>query len=167
MIRKALIGAAMVAATLLGSTPSAQAWTKVKNNSANMIWVAYAHIAMEGVGCGYTTCRQGDAVNFSNAYRVRGWWGIAPGGSATVNGNAHHNATRHQVYAEDAFGNWWGGDGRIHGVFRPQAFDYCKRNLGEQWWGPPGSVWTDFFEVPVARCCGFWCGGVNYTQGLN
>jgi hypothetical protein len=164
MIKKLMLGMAVLAATI-GATPAAQAWTKIKNNTPNQIFVSYGVISIGGVGCGYWTCRRGN----SNGHRFRGWWGIAPGGTATVNGEAHHNATAHYVWGEDSLGHFWGGGGLVSGIMRPNAFDYCRNDPTlANWWGPAGSVAVDFFRInpPGSSCCGFWCSPVNFTQGL-
>ncbi|HEX6245667.1 MAG TPA: DUF1036 domain-containing protein [Polyangiales bacterium] len=130
--------------------PSAHAWTKVKNNTPNTISLAYAFSSVSGVGCGYSTCGGG--------WKSKGWWNIAPGGTVTINGQAHHNAD-HQYYAQDTQGRKWRGGGRAFEL-RNTPFDFCNQGLF------PGTWQEVFKKISGSRCCGFWCSPVNWTETL-
>lgn len=146
-----------VFACLVCEVSGAEASTKFKNNTPNPVWVAYAHSADQGAGCGYNDgC--GGATHLSGSYKVQGWWQIAPGGTVTVNGHAHHNA-RHQYYAEDGLGHVWQGGGFVFAT-NWEAFTRCGNSF------PFGSINRTFRQLSNSTCCGFWCSPVNYTLTL-
>lgn len=130
--------------------PSAHAWTKVKNNTPTTVSFAYAFSSVSGIGCGYSTCGGG--------WKSTGWWNIAPGGTVTINGQAHHNAI-HQYYAQDQAGRKWRGGGRAFEL-RNSSFDFCNQGLNP-------ANWQEVFKVMSgSRCCGFTCSPVNFTLTL-
>lgn len=144
---------------LLGSAQQAQAWTKVRNDTPNPIFLLYALSADSGLGCGYDDpCT--DDVESSH---ITGWFVVQPGQSLQINGNSHHNGI-HEMYAEDDFGHSWTGDnGFIPGFPRPQSIDACFYIAPDI----AGSTWyPSFMMYPQEDCCGFLCGPEDWEEKL-
>lgn len=131
--------------------PSAHAWTKVKNSTPTTITLAYAFSSVSGIFCGYSTCGGG--------WKTIGWFNIAPGGTVTINGQAHHNA-EHYYYAQDQAGHKWRGNGGKSFELRNAKFEFCNQGIH------PGQWVENFNVITRGTCCGATCSPVNFTQTL-
>jgi len=142
------------AASLSCVTAPAAASTKFHNSTGNTIWAAHAFDSVSGLGCGYS-----DGCPSSS--RVKGWFPIAPGGTATVDSRGWGNA-RHEIYAEDGLGHFWEGDSAY--VVPNDAFDRCQY---DDWlYAQPTSNYYYFRLVRNTTCCGIGCPGdktYNFT----
>lgn len=133
-------------------TPDAGAWLKFHNDYSSGIWTAHAYASTNGLFCGYDDGCPGDSYNAG--WRVKGWWRVEPGGTATVDGETYHNAW-HQYYAEADDGAWWGGDASYMPV-RNAAYNWCGNATGE--------YYPQFYWLATSRCCGTCLGWTdNFT----
>jgi uncharacterized membrane protein len=146
------MGAALMLAAAAGD---AHAWMKVKNNTPNTIWFVHAFASTSGFGCGYDDGCTGE----NGEWAVQHWWGVAPGGTATVQSQNFGNAW-HQYYAEDDFGHFWAGDGENVCLWwngNGMCSDLCDTNAYTQ---------VNLRRLRDTRCCGLGCSPDNYTLTL-
>jgi uncharacterized membrane protein len=143
---------------LMGSKP-AHAWTKVKNNTNNVVFVSHAFASVSSIFCGWSDGCNGAGVQ---DWRVEGWWAIAGGGgSVTVHGSGYGNAL-HDIFAEDEFGHRWDANspGATPGQWFtdiPQtAFGFCEDGITNNNPLPPRRT-LRYMNVRGSRCCGGAC----------
>lgn len=155
---KLFLGAAAAAAVASAAPREAGAWLKVHNNTNLTINFAHAFDSMNGQFCGYYDGCDNSQNELDN-WRVKGWWVIKKGATATVQSEDYNNAW-HQYFAYDSTSTWfWQGGGR---TFRTQssAFSYC----GGHALGTPRT----FRVLSTYKCCGLVCSGSsNHTLNLN
>lgn len=134
----------------IGMAGSASAWTDIKNGTPNTVSVAYAHSSTSGILCGYSTC--------GGQWQSQGWWNIAPGGTARVNGHSYGNAYEH-LFAMDNFGHRWQGttSATVHWIDWNNAYSMCG--------DPTPSNTASFIVIHSTRCCGGSCPD-NHTVTL-
>jgi hypothetical protein len=142
-------------ATLVGASGDAAAWTKFRNQSSFNISTAHAYSATKGVLCGYS---DGCPSN----WHISGWWNLAPGQVATVEGHGWGNAY-HQAYAFDGDGHEWSGGGESYGIPFDRAFSGCRYDFLTL----PATQYRTFFKARGSRCCGGSCPGDGYVNFLN
>ena len=157
IVRSAL-AATVLATVLVGSGGQAHAWYKIKNGTANTVWVSHAFSSTQRFLCGWD---DGCADATSSGWRVEGWWMIAPGGTSTVHGKGFGNAY-HQIYAHDGVGHVWaGGNGSGWFGTPDSAFSRCEGLFTEEQSMP----YYSYRPIRTSWCCGGSCVG-DYTTTL-
>src|SRR5882724_376704 len=113
------LGALALLTSATSVTP-AHAWLKFKNNTSHTVWVTHAVEDTFGADSFYSVC---DVTGCGEGhFLVHGWWGIAPGGTATVYGGTFHNFYQ-KYHAEDDFGHRWVGAATFDTPL--SAFSFC------------------------------------------
>lgn len=132
------------ALTVLSAGSAAHAYGfEIHNETPNTVWTAIAtHKKF------YVFCQESDC---GEKWRVKGWWQIAPGGMALVDGEDFHKKA-HDWYAEDAVGHVWSGATVYCSPWA--AFNYCM---------PRTCTGTDrmlgYRNKNLTTCCGAFCPG--------
>jgi hypothetical protein len=147
---------ALAAALAVTVAPQeSKAWVKFKNDTPYTVWVWHAYASVDSIFCGfYDSCPRPGYAD----YRIKGWWNIARGGTATVDGENYGNAKR-QFYAYTNEGYWWGGGGTIFKI----RWDAYNSSCGDQF----DLSWPskEFRWYRKSRCCGGTCPS-NHTVRL-
>lgn len=128
MKTKFILTTAALAMALIAGKASAN--SSFHNGTSSTVWVAY------GIQSWWDTsfpCISSSCGKMIIQYY--GWYGIAPGGTTTVDYSAHHHFY-HYYYAEDSLGHFWGGNTVLCTPWA--AFGQCQgtactgsyRNLG-------------------------------------
>lgn len=118
MLGKALATLTLAIGLTALSSTDAHAWFKVCNDSSSKVWVSYADQASCGL---FDSCNDGCSGTYD--VHMRGWYAIAAGSCATLNGDQAYQY-HHWVYAENGKGGTWSS--RNLQFFDPQiAFDRC------------------------------------------
>jgi hypothetical protein len=150
----------LAAAALVCWSGQSSASLRYRNSTPNTLFTLNAFASTEGAGCGFSDgCPGGEGSSFPAGFRVRGWFSVAPGGVATVETHAFHNA-KHQGFAQDLLGNVWGGGGSTFCI-NNEVQNHCGNGCA-----PGAQRIVSFFHISHTTCCGFWCTPVNFTLNL-
>ena len=135
---------------------------KYHNGTPNTLFSLDAFASTSGFGCGFDDGCSGveSQASFPPGYRVRGWFQIAPGGTATVEGHAFHNA-KHDGFAQDQFGHVWQGGGHSFCISTD-----VQNHCGSVCPGSAQVTFPVFFSLSRTNCCGITCSPENFTMNF-
>lgn len=150
------LGITLSAAALFVCSQAA-ASTKYHNDAGRTIHTAHAFASTSGFLCGFNDgCGGSDSGDFAPGWRVRGWWNLGPGGTATVSGNSSTNMFQ-QSFAFDDLGSQWTGNGKRFCV-ENSVMDHCGNIC------TTNSTSPRWFSFDNLLCCGAICSeGDNFT----
>jgi uncharacterized membrane protein len=113
--------------------------------------------SVSGFGCGFNDgCSGTSSGDFAAGWKVRGWWSLGPGGTATVMSQSSTNAFQ-QSFAFDDFGAQWTGSGKRFCV-NSQVMNHCGNIC------TTNSTSPRFHSFDNLACCGAICSeSSNFT----
>ncbi len=147
-LHRGMLAASLFMMALLGVTPSAHAWYKVKNATPNPMSVAYAYASTSGFLCGYN---DGCDDNSTRGFRVKGYFNIAPGGVSVLNSKTYGNA-QHYIWAIDTVGHVWSGNGGAFATPFGGPFDRCEPMFKDL-----DLPYQNYIAIRKTTCCGGSC----------
>lgn len=154
ILTRSLAAAVAFAGVSVSSPEDAHAWLKFTNSTPWTVWVSHAYASYDSGVCGFWDACQGSSG--VDTYRVQGWWGMAPGGSATVDSHRYGTAWR-QYYAVADNGAEWRDGGYTFWLDFNNHFSFCG---SFQW---PYFTPKAFRVLRTTRKC---LGTKNYTVNL-
>lgn len=143
------LGIIMSAAVLFVGSQAA-ASTKYHNDSGRTIHTAHAMYSVSGFGCGFDDgCGGTSSGDFAAGWKIRGWWNLGPGGTATVAGESSTNQMQ-QSFAFDDLGSQWTGTGQRFCV-ETTVMNHCGNICTSS------STSPRWFVFDNTACCGAIC----------